>query len=100
MAKNYVRVAVFKDGTMAYLQDGKSGSETDTKIIRDALENAGLKTDKTDLNSSDSNWKNGYVVHVGKDGSVKYKAISEAENEDKQIKWNWWNKKDMTDSDL
>lgn len=99
-AKNYVQVAVFKDGTMAFYQDGRGNSDADTKTIRDALEAAGIKTDKATLHSTDAEWKNGCVIHVEKNGTVKYKAISEAENADHEIKWNWWNKKDIEDSDL
>ncbi len=99
-AKNYVQVAVFQDGTMAYFQDSKGNSDADTKTIRDALEAAGINTEHTDLNSTDANWKYGYVIHYDKNGSIHYKAISEAENESKVIVWNWWNKKDLEDEDL
>jgi len=99
-AKNYVQVAVFKDGTMAYYQDGRGNSEADIKTIKDALQAAGLNTDNTPLHSTDAKWKNGYVIHFEKNGHVNYKAISESENQDKEIKWNWWNKANLSDDDL
>ncbi len=97
---NYFQVAVFADGTMAYFFDKHGGNSEYEAKIKKALEDAGLNTDKTTLYSTDANWKYGYVVHVEKNGTVTYKAISESENENKTIQWNWWNKKNMTDEDL
>ena len=99
-AKNYVQVAVFKDGTMAYYMDGKGNSDADVQKIKDALANSQLSTENTPLYSTDAKWANGYVVHFNANGSVSYKAISASENNNKEIIWNWWNKGNITDEDL
>jgi len=100
LSKNYAQVAVFADGTMAYYMDGKGNSESDVQKIKEALESAGLSTDNTPLYSTDAAWSNGYIVHLGKDGTITYKSISASDNNNKEIVWNWWNKSNINDEDL
>lgn len=97
---NYVQVAVFKDGTMAFYMDHQDDPEKDTAGIKESLTNAGLSIENTTLYSSDSKWANGYLIQYEKDGRVSYKQLSAVDNDEKQIAWNWWNKNNITDEDL
>ncbi len=45
----FVQVAVFKDGTMEYYQDGRGNSKTDIKTSKEALEAAGLNVENPPL---------------------------------------------------
>ena len=99
-AKNYVQVAVFKDGTMAYYMDGRGNSEADVQGLKAALANGNLNTENTPLYSTDAKWANGYIIHIEKNGMVYYKAISASENENKTIGSGWWYKGNITDEDL
>ncbi|MCR5096309.1 MAG: prepilin-type N-terminal cleavage/methylation domain-containing protein [Erysipelotrichaceae bacterium] len=101
-SKNYVQIAVFPDGTIAYYMDGKGNSEEDIAGIKKALENAGISTDSTTLNSTSTDntaWTNGYLIHYEKkNGSISYKYIYANQVSDKTIGWNWWNNATIPDS--
>ena len=102
-AKNYVQVAVFADGSVKMFQDrynGEPWSEENTSSISDALKAAGINTDNIPINSTDAKWKNGYIIHLGKDGTVSYKQLDASDNTSENIGWGWWNKPNIEDADL
>ena len=101
--KDYIEVAVYADGTMHYFNNSNGGipwSEESTKTIINALDVAGLSTRNTPIYATDSAWKDGYIVHIENDGTLKYKKMLPFQNLDEHIGWGWWNNSDLSEEEL
>ena len=97
--KDYVEVAVFKDCTMHYFNNSNGGipwSQESTETIVNALERAGISTEKMTVYDTEGEWKNGYMIHYEDDGTVKYKLLTSYQNEEEHIGFSWWNNQDIS----
>ena len=98
--KDYVEVAVFKDCTMHYFNNSNGGtpwSKESTQAIIDALERAGINTDKMTIYDTEGEWKNGYMIHYENDETVKYKLLTSYQSEEEHIGFSWWNNQDIAE---
>ncbi len=97
--KDYVEVAVFKDCTMHYFNNSNGGtpwSKESIQTIIDALDRAGINSEKMTIYDTDGEWKNGYMIHYEDDGTIKYKLLTSYQNEEGHIGFSWWNNQEIS----
>lgn len=97
-SKDYVEVAVFKDNSLHYFNNSNGGapwSDENARTIIEALERAGINSEKIAIYDTDGEWQNGYMIHYEKDGTVKFKSVAAYQNNEEHIGFSWWNNQDI-----
>ena len=110
MAKNYVQVAVFSDGTTDIYVDGKGwvSRDPDLSVYRDTFaQKFDLSSVKVNYTDAGSAWKDGYIVMYDTDNKdvITYKPLTSGDYNTYQTGgvtagWNWWNKGNINDPSL
>jgi hypothetical protein len=106
MAKNYVQVAVFPDGTTDIFIDGKGwvSRNPDLAVYGEAFATKfDLSSVRINYTDSDSAWKNGYIVHYEGDGNaILYKPLTSSDYNTYLTGGGsgWWYKSNISDPSL
>ena len=67
------------------------------RTIIEALERAGINSEKIAIYDTDGEWQNGYMIHYEKDGTVKFKSVAAYQNNEEHIGFSWWNNPDISE---
>ena len=110
MAKNYVQVAVFADGTTDIFVDGKGwvSRDLDLAVYGDAFaQKFDLSSLKVNYTDADSAWKDGYIVmyDTNNKDEITYKPLTSGDYNayktgDVYTGSGWWSKSNIKDSAL
>ena len=110
MAKNYVQVAVFADGTTDIFVDGKGwvSRDPDLAVYGDAFaQKFDLSSMKVNYTDADSAWKDGYIVmyDTNNKDEITYKPLTSGDYNAYKTGGvytgsGWWSKSNIKDSAL